>query len=103
DEPSPEAAAHSGPHRRRRARPARHPHPDVPVMPRPVRRAARVAGTGRVLLAGPARRVPGPRGEQEKGQAVMIDTDRVRVTTVIRTDPATAFHVFTAEIDSWWK
>jgi hypothetical protein len=33
----------------------------------------------------------------------MIADDRVTVTTVVRTDPATAFRIFTEEIDSWWK
>ena len=33
----------------------------------------------------------------------MIAKDSVTVTTVVRTDPADAFRLFTAEIDSWWK
>jgi hypothetical protein len=33
----------------------------------------------------------------------MIANDRVTVTTVVRTDPATAFRLFTDEIDAWWK
>jgi hypothetical protein len=33
----------------------------------------------------------------------MIANDSVTVTTVVRTDPATAFRLFTGEIDSWWK
>jgi hypothetical protein len=27
----------------------------------------------------------------------------VTVTTVVRTDPATAFRIFTEEIDTWWR
>lgn len=30
-------------------------------------------------------------------------TDRVVVTTVVSVDPATAFGVFTDEVDAWWK
>jgi len=33
----------------------------------------------------------------------MITADSVRVTTVVRTDPAAAFRFFTDEIDAWWK
>jgi hypothetical protein len=33
----------------------------------------------------------------------MIANDSVTVTTVVRTDPAMAFRIFTEEIDSWWK
>ncbi len=33
----------------------------------------------------------------------MSDTDSVTVTTVVAVDPATAFEVFTDEIDAWWK
>jgi uncharacterized protein YndB with AHSA1/START domain len=30
-------------------------------------------------------------------------TDSVKVETVVRTDPHTAFRVFTDEVDQWWK
>jgi uncharacterized protein YndB with AHSA1/START domain len=30
-------------------------------------------------------------------------TDSVRVTTVVAVDPATAFEVFTDEVDAWWR
>jgi uncharacterized protein YndB with AHSA1/START domain len=33
----------------------------------------------------------------------MIANESVTVTTVVRTDPATAFRLFTDEIESWWK
>ena len=33
----------------------------------------------------------------------MITNDRVVVTTVVRTDPATAFQLFTDAVDAWWK
>jgi Activator of Hsp90 ATPase homolog 1-like protein len=33
----------------------------------------------------------------------MTGNDSITVTTVVRTDPATAFRIFTEEIDSWWK
>lgn len=33
----------------------------------------------------------------------MISNDRVSVTTVVRTDPQTAFRLFTGEVDLWWK
>lgn len=33
----------------------------------------------------------------------MKSNERVRVTTVISVDPATAFSIFTQEIGSWWK
>ena len=33
----------------------------------------------------------------------MIANDAVTVTTVVRVDPAAAFHIFTEEIDAWWK
>ena len=33
----------------------------------------------------------------------MTTTDDVTVTTVVAVDPATAFEVFTNEIDAWWK
>lgn len=33
----------------------------------------------------------------------MISDDRVSVTTVVNTDPDTAFRIFTQEIDVWWK
>ena len=33
----------------------------------------------------------------------MSDTDRVRVTTVVGVDPASAFEVFTQEVDLWWR
>jgi uncharacterized protein YndB with AHSA1/START domain len=33
----------------------------------------------------------------------MSSTDHVVVTTVVRTDPASAFRIFTAEVDAWWK
>ena len=33
----------------------------------------------------------------------MSDTVSVTVTTVVAVDPATAFEVFTDEIDAWWK
>lgn len=33
----------------------------------------------------------------------MIAPDAVRVTSVVGVDPATAFEVFTDEIDAWWK
>ena len=33
----------------------------------------------------------------------MTSTDRVTVTTVVRTDPDAAFRIFTEEIDIWWK
>jgi hypothetical protein len=33
----------------------------------------------------------------------MIANDSVTVTAVVRTDPATAFRIFTDEIDAWWK
>ena len=33
----------------------------------------------------------------------MIAKDSVTVTTVVRTDPADAFRLFTEEVDSWWK
>jgi uncharacterized protein YndB with AHSA1/START domain len=33
----------------------------------------------------------------------MSATDRIRVTTVVPVDPATAFEVFTDEVDAWWR
>ena len=30
-------------------------------------------------------------------------TDSVRVTTVVAVDPPTAFEIFTADVDAWWK
>jgi hypothetical protein len=30
-------------------------------------------------------------------------TDEVRVTTWVNVDPATAFELFTAEVDAWWR
>ncbi len=33
----------------------------------------------------------------------MIAPDSVRVTSVVGVDPATAFEIFTEEIDAWWK
>jgi uncharacterized protein YndB with AHSA1/START domain len=30
-------------------------------------------------------------------------SNSVTVTTVVRTDPVTAFEIFTSQIDSWWK
>jgi uncharacterized protein YndB with AHSA1/START domain len=30
-------------------------------------------------------------------------SDTIRVTTVVAADPATAFEVFTSEIDAWWR
>jgi Activator of Hsp90 ATPase homolog 1-like protein len=33
----------------------------------------------------------------------VISNDRVTVTTVVETDPASAFRFFTDEIDLWWK
>ena len=33
----------------------------------------------------------------------MVDSDSVKVTTVVGVDRATAFHVFTEEVDFWWK
>lgn len=33
----------------------------------------------------------------------MSVTDRISVTTVVAVDPATAFAVFTEEIETWWK
>jgi uncharacterized protein YndB with AHSA1/START domain len=30
-------------------------------------------------------------------------TDRIKVTTVLAVDPATAFEIFTEEVDAWWK
>jgi uncharacterized protein YndB with AHSA1/START domain len=32
-----------------------------------------------------------------------VSDDRIRVTTVLAVDPATAFAVFTEEIDAWWR
>lgn len=32
-----------------------------------------------------------------------MNTNRVIVTTVVAVDPATAFAIFTDEIDAWWK
>lgn len=32
-----------------------------------------------------------------------MTTDRVRVSTVVRTSPGTAFTLFTSEIDAWWR
>lgn len=32
-----------------------------------------------------------------------MSDDRVAVTTVVAVDPATAFEVFTDEVDAWWK
>ena len=33
----------------------------------------------------------------------MIAADRVKVTTWVGVDPATAFEVFTTEVDAWWR
>ncbi len=33
----------------------------------------------------------------------MSDDDRVVVTTLVAVDPATAFAVFTEEVDAWWR
>ncbi len=33
----------------------------------------------------------------------MTSTDSATVTTVVAVDPATAFEVFTEEVDGWWK
>ena len=33
----------------------------------------------------------------------MSPTDCVRVTTVVAADPATAFELFTTEVDAWWR
>ncbi len=33
----------------------------------------------------------------------MSATDRVRVTTLVAVEPAEAFEIFTADVDSWWK
>jgi uncharacterized protein YndB with AHSA1/START domain len=33
----------------------------------------------------------------------MNHTDQIAVTTVVDTDPATAFEAFTEEVDAWWK
>lgn len=33
----------------------------------------------------------------------MSSTDSVSVTTLVAVDPATAFELFTDEVDSWWK
>jgi uncharacterized protein YndB with AHSA1/START domain len=33
----------------------------------------------------------------------VIDTDRVSVTTLVAVDPASAFEVFTEEVDLWWR
>ena len=33
----------------------------------------------------------------------MRSSDRVSVTTIVAADPATAFAVFTEEIDQWWR
>jgi uncharacterized protein YndB with AHSA1/START domain len=33
----------------------------------------------------------------------MNHADRIVVTTVVDADPATAFEIFTAEVDAWWK
>ncbi len=33
----------------------------------------------------------------------MSDTPKIEVTTVVDADPMTAFEVFTAEVDVWWK
>ncbi|HTS29338.1 MAG TPA: SRPBCC domain-containing protein [Bryobacteraceae bacterium] len=33
----------------------------------------------------------------------MSSRDGVAVTTVVRTDPGSAFRIFTGEIDAWWK
>ena len=33
----------------------------------------------------------------------MISNDQVTVTTIVDADPKTAFHLFTREIDLWWK
>ena len=33
----------------------------------------------------------------------MVDSDSVTVTTVLAVDRATAFYVFTEEVDFWWK
>ena len=33
----------------------------------------------------------------------MSTTDRVSVTTIVEVDTATAFEVFTDEVDAWWK
>ena len=33
----------------------------------------------------------------------MSRTDYVSVTTLVATDPATAFEIFTAEVNVWWK
>ena len=33
----------------------------------------------------------------------MTSTDAATVTTVVAVDPATAFEVFTEEVDAWWK
>ena len=30
-------------------------------------------------------------------------SDAIRVTTLVAVDPATAFEIFTEEIDSWWR
>jgi uncharacterized protein YndB with AHSA1/START domain len=33
----------------------------------------------------------------------VIDTDRVRVTTIVAVDPQSAFEMFTEEVDLWWR
>ena len=33
----------------------------------------------------------------------MSGTDSITMTTVVPADPATAFGVFTEEVDGWWK
>ena len=33
----------------------------------------------------------------------MSATDCVRVTTLVAADPATAFELFTVEVDAWWR
>src|SRR5690606_13054071 len=37
------------------------------------------------------------------GQGANPEADLVRVTTVVPVDPATAFALFTEEVDAWWR
>src|SRR5205807_9172889 len=103
DEPPP-ARAQAQRYRRGRGAARRRAGARLSLAAAAVRAAARLAGRGRDVLGGAARVVQATRRGVGQGETAMTSTtDAVTVTTCVAVDPATAFTVFTEDIDRWWR
>src|SRR5205807_4756936 len=88
---------------RRGAGQTRRPLARIPAAPRAFRRPPGVARPGTGVLDRPARCLQGSHRAYPERRTLMNSTNAVTATVEVAVDPATAFEVFTEEIDRWWR